>query len=71
MAAITTDLIGASDAPLPSTVLRKRALQSPIRSASATAAVLYSYREANGTRGSTTSVVSIPAGAVVLRAVTS
>ncbi len=31
----------------------------------------YHYREAGGARGSTTSVASIPAGAVVLRAVTS
>lgn len=71
MAAITTDLIGASDAPLPSTVLRKRALQSPIRSASATATTTYHYREAGGARGSATSAGAIPAGAVVLRAVTS
>lgn len=35
------------------------------------AVTTYFYRTTGGTRGSTTSVVSIPAGAVVLRAVTS
>lgn len=40
-------------------------------SAGGTSTTTYYYRTTAGARGSTTSVASIPAGAVVLRAVTS
>lgn len=73
MAAITTTIRPgtASGAPLPTTGMRARFLVSPLPVTPSTSVTTYYYRTTAGARGSTTSVASIPAGAVVLRAVTS
>lgn len=72
MAAITTTIRPgtASGAPLPTTGMRARFLVSPLPVTPSTSVTTYYYREAGGTRGSTTSVGSIPVGAVVERRVT-
>lgn len=72
MAAITTTIRPgtASGAPLPTTGMRARFLVSPLPVTPSTSVTTYFYRTTGGTRGSTTSVGAIPAGAIVERVVT-